>query len=110
MNRYLRLTVYGFVLTLLCTSFSHGQVPTTEEEWRASQAQIKKEYSTAKANVWGGAILAGIGVPLTIYGSTHHQECVMGGYALGGGLVCDSYSGRADWKIMGPGLGATGAG
>ena len=42
--------------------------------------------------------------------SFHRRECVQGGFAIGSGIICDRYVGRADWRIMGPGLGALGGG
>src|SRR5262249_20063951 len=72
--------------------------------------RVSKEYSAAKAGVWGGIVLVGIGTPLTMYGQTHRKECIQGGYVLGSGIVCDVYAGKADWKVMGPALGAVGAG
>jgi len=106
----LQVAGYSLFLTLLCASFSQAQTPQTEQEWQQAHQQVNKEYGEIKANLWGGIVLAGIGSALTIYGSAHRKECIQGGFALGSGLTCDRYAGRADWKIMGPGLGALGGG
>jgi hypothetical protein len=110
MCRKSQVAGYGLFLTLLCASFSQAQTPQTEEEWRQAHEQVSKEYGETKGNLWGGIVLAGIGAPLTIYGSAHGKECIQGGFALGSGIICDRYADRADWKIMGPGLGALGGG
>jgi hypothetical protein len=110
MSRKSQVAGYSFVLTLLCASLTQAQTPQTEQEWRQAYQQLSKEYGETKANVWGGIVLAGIGAPLTIYGSWHQKECIQGGYAIGSGLICDRYVSKADWRIMGPGLGALGGG
>jgi len=101
------------VVLVLCVSVSQAQTPATEQDWRVAREQASKEYGTAKANFWGGIVLTGLGAPLTIYGAGHRKECIQGPGGLARLLdpnACDVYAGKADWRIMGPGLGALGGG
>jgi hypothetical protein len=103
----------AIILVLVSVAVAQAQTPTTESEWRSAREKARRDYRSAQSNMWGGIVLAGAGVALTGIGASHNQVCVVGPGGLARILnpsACDQYAGRADWRLMGPGLGALGGG
>jgi hypothetical protein len=101
------------VLVLVSAAVAQAQVPATESEWRSEHEKVNADYGSAKSNKWGGIVLAGLGGALTAFGASHKKQCSMGPGGLARLMnpdICDQYKGRADWRMVGPGLGALGGG
>jgi hypothetical protein len=99
------------VTILVLTAVLHAQNPATEAEWRSANAAALRELKAASANKWGGVALAGAGVGLLALGMRHRETCrSVGAASILAPGTCQSYPLGNDWRLMGPGLGAIGAG